>query len=57
LGGVESLIVHPASMWSAQYTAEQRKEAGISAGLVRFSTGIEACSDLMDDFEQALSVV
>ncbi|PIO48261.1 MAG: methionine gamma-lyase [[Chlorobium] sp. 445] len=55
LGGVESLIVHPASMWHAQYTAEQRDAAGISAGLVRFSAGIEACSDLIADFEQALS--
>lgn len=55
LGGVESLIVHPASMWSAQYTPAQREAAGISAGLVRFSVGIEACDDLIADFEQALS--
>ncbi len=56
LGGVESLIVHPASMWRAQYTDQQRTDAGLRAGLVRFSTGIEACHDLIDDFEQALSV-
>ncbi|NGM62402.1 aminotransferase class I/II-fold pyridoxal phosphate-dependent enzyme [Sphingobacterium sp. SGG-5] len=55
LGGVESLIAHPASMWGASHTAEQRKKSGITAGLLRISVGIEHIDDLIADFEQALS--
>lgn len=55
LGGVETLIVHPASMWRYHYTDEQRNAAGIGMGLIRLSVGIEHIDDLIADFEQALS--
>lgn len=54
LGGVETLAVHPASMWSLHYTAEEKRTSGISAGLVRLSVGIEHIDDLIADFKQAL---
>jgi len=54
LGGVESLIAHPASMWGASQTEEQRKKSGITNGLLRISVGIEHIDDLIADFEQAL---
>lgn len=54
LGGVHTLIVHPASMWSAQLTDDQRERAEISNGLLRVSVGIEDGEDLVADFEQAL---
>ncbi|MCS7210614.1 MAG: PLP-dependent transferase, partial [Chloroherpetonaceae bacterium] len=57
LGGVESLVVHPASMWSAQYTPEQLVAAGIPSGLVRVSVGLEHADDLLRDFAQALEQV
>ncbi len=55
LGGVESLIAHPASMWGASQTEEQRKKSGITTGLLRISVGIEHIDDLIADFEQALN--
>jgi methionine-gamma-lyase len=55
LGGVESLIEHPASMTHAGVSRESRLEAGISDGLVRYSVGIEDVDDLIADLEQALS--
>ncbi|WP_419253358.1 trans-sulfuration enzyme family protein [Caulobacter sp. ErkDOM-YI] len=55
LGGVESLIEHPAIMTHASIPAEQRAALGISEGLVRLSVGIEACSDLISDLEAALA--
>lgn len=55
LGGVETLVVHPASMWRYHYTDEQRNAAGIGMGLIRLSVGIEHIDDLIADFEQALS--
>lgn len=57
LGGVESLIEHPAIMTHASVPAAQRQEPGISDSLVRLSVGIEHTSDLMADLEQALSKV
>jgi Cys/Met metabolism PLP-dependent enzyme len=54
LGGVESLIEHPASMSHASMRVEQRQEAGISDGLIRLSVGIEGIEDLLDDLEHAL---
>jgi cystathionine beta-lyase/cystathionine gamma-synthase len=54
LGGVETLVVQPAAMWSHQLTLEQRKAAGISDGLVRVSVGLEDERDLIKDFERAL---
>ena len=55
LGGVESLIEHPAIMTHASVPAEQRKELGISDSLVRLSVGIEHTDDLQHDLEQALA--
>jgi len=57
LGGVESLISHPALMTHASIPAELREEAGLTDGLVRVSVGIEDLADLLADFEQALEAV
>ena len=57
LGGVESLIEHPALMTHASVPTEVRKELGIEDGLVRLSVGIESVEDLLDDLNQALSGV
>jgi cystathionine beta-lyase/cystathionine gamma-synthase len=54
LGGFETLVVHPASMWSLQLTPEQRQATGINEGLVRISVGLEDEADLLRDFDQAL---
>jgi cystathionine gamma-lyase len=54
LGGVESLIEHPATMTHASIPAAQRESIGISDGLVRLSAGIEASEDLIADIAQAL---
>ncbi len=54
LGGVESLVAHPATMTHASMTAEVRARAGIGAGLVRLSVGIEALADLRADLLAAL---
>ena len=54
LGGVESLIEHPAIMTHASVPAEQRREAGISDTFVRLSVGVEDFEDLREDLEQAL---
>ena len=53
LGGVESLVCHPASMTHASVAPERRARLGISDGLVRFSVGIEDVSDLLTDIEGA----
>ncbi|MGYP003676183878 len=55
LGGVESLIEHPAIMTHASVPAEQRKTLGISDGLVRLSVGIENVEDLIADLDQSLA--
>ena len=55
LGGVESLIEHPAIMTHASIPAEQRAELGIDDGLVRLSVGIEDLDDLIADIDQALT--
>ncbi len=57
LGGVESLISHPATMTHASIPAERRAEIGVTDGLVRLSVGIEDVQDLLDDLDQALSAV
>ena len=54
LGGVESLIDHPASMTHAAIPAEERAKIGLSDGLFRISVGIENTEDLVDDIQQAL---
>ena len=55
LGGVESLISHPASMTHASVPAERKKEIGLSDGLIRLSCGVEDTDDLIADIEQALA--
>ena len=55
LGGVESLIQHPASMTHASMGAEARQRANISDGLVRLSVGVENVNDIIADLEQAMS--
>jgi cystathionine gamma-lyase len=57
LGGVESLIEHPAIMTHASVPADQRAELGIDDSLVRLSVGIEDTEDLIEELEQALSLV
>jgi methionine-gamma-lyase len=54
LGGVETLIQHPASMTHSGISLEKRLEAGISDGLVRFSVGIENVEDIIADLDHAL---
>ncbi len=55
LGGVETLIEHPASMTHASVTEEERSRAGITDGLVRLSVGIENPEDIIADLDQALA--
>ena len=57
LGGVESLIEHPAIMTHASVPADQRAELGIDDSLVRLSVGIEDTDDLIAELEQALSLI
>jgi methionine-gamma-lyase len=57
LGGVETLIEHPASMTHASMSREAREAAGFTDGLVRYSVGIEDADDLIADLEQALAHV
>lgn len=57
LGGVESLIQHPASMTHLSMGPKNREAAGITEGLVRFSVGIENVDDIINDLDQALELV
>ncbi len=57
LGGVESLISHPASMTHASVPKENREKIGITDGLVRISVGIEDEADLVGDLRQALNAI
>jgi methionine-gamma-lyase len=57
LGGVETLIQHPASMTHSKVPHEAKLKAGITDGLVRYSVGIEDVNDLLADLEQALEKV
>jgi methionine-gamma-lyase len=57
LGGVESLIEHPASMTHASIGREERQEAGIVDELVRLSVGCEDFEDLREDLNQALNLI
>ena len=54
LGGVESLLEHPALMTHASLPKERREAIGITDGLVRLSVGLESLDDLIEDIEQAL---
>jgi cystathionine gamma-synthase len=55
LGGVESLVAHPATMTHASMDAAARRRAGIGEGLLRLSVGIEAAEDLLDDIAAGLA--
>lgn len=55
LGGVESLICHPASMTHASVPKDERDKMGLTDSLVRFSVGIEDVEDLIEDVKQAIS--
>ncbi len=55
LGGVESLVAHPATMTHAAMDPAARAAAGLTDGLLRLSVGIEACNDLREDLAQALN--
>ncbi len=57
LGGVESLISHPATMTHASVPPEHRQALGITDGLVRISAGLEDVDDLLDDLTQALDTI
>lgn len=57
LGGVESLIEHPATMTHASIPAEERRKIGVSDALVRISVGIENAEDLITDLDQALETI
>jgi methionine-gamma-lyase len=55
LGGVESLMSHPASMTHSKMSKESRLAGGITDGLVRFAVGIEDVNDIIADLDQALN--
>ncbi|MCB0804568.1 MAG: aminotransferase class I/II-fold pyridoxal phosphate-dependent enzyme [Bacteroidales bacterium] len=57
LGGIETLIQHPASMTHSKLSKEAKDKAGISDGLVRLSVGIEEAEDIIADLDQALEAV
>jgi methionine-gamma-lyase len=57
LGGIETLIQHPASMTHSKISAESKQKAGITDGLVRLSVGIEESEDIIADLDQALEKV
>lgn len=54
LGGVESLVCHPATMSHATLTPQEREQMGITDGTIRLSVGIEDIEDLIEDLDQAL---
>jgi cystathionine beta-lyase/cystathionine gamma-synthase len=56
LGGVETLISHPAVMTHASVPADRRAAIGITAGMIRISVGIEDIDDLKEDVDQALAI-
>jgi O-acetylhomoserine/O-acetylserine sulfhydrylase-like pyridoxal-dependent enzyme len=57
LGGVESLISHPATMTHASVPREEREKVGLTDGLIRISVGIEDVDDLIADLDQALAIL
>ena len=57
LGGVETLVAHPATMGHAFLTPEERARIGIGDGLVRISVGIEDLDDIIADLDRALQAV
>jgi cystathionine beta-lyase/cystathionine gamma-synthase len=57
LGGVETLISHPATMTHAALGEKGRREIGLTDGMVRISVGIEEAKDIMEDLDQALAAI
>ena len=57
LGGVESLISHPATMTHASVPREEREKVGLTDGLIRISVGIEDLDDLLRDLDHALAIL
>src|SRR5205085_8618475 len=57
LGGVETLISHPATMTHAALGEKGRRAIGITDGLVRISVGIEDVEDIIEDLDQALAAI
>ena len=57
LGDAESLIQHPASMTHSPYSDEERRDAGISDGLIRISAGLENVEDMIADLKQSLDAI
>ncbi len=57
LGATETLIEHPASMTHSPYTEEELEAAGIPAGLIRFSVGLENPEDIIADLQQAFDKI
>lgn len=57
LGGVESLICHPATMTHAAVSPEVKRKLGITDGLIRLSVGCEDVEDLIADLDQALTTL
>ena len=55
LGGVETIITHPATMTHAAIPTEQRQRIGVTDGLVRISVGIEDVEDIIADIDNALN--
>lgn len=57
LGGVESLVNHSWTMSHSSVSEEEKKELGLTEGILRLSVGIEDVEDLIDDLEQALEKI
>jgi cystathionine beta-lyase len=57
LGGIKSLICHPAQMTHKSIPAGKRRAAGVADSLIRLSVGLENAADLVADIEQAFQVV
>ena len=55
LGGVESLIGHPATMTHASIPKEEREKTGVSDSLIRLSVGVEDAEDIIEDLRQAMN--
>ena len=55
IGDAKTLVIHPASTTHAQLTDQQLEDAGVLAGLIRLSVGIEDVEDIIDDLDQALA--
>lgn len=57
VGDAKTLVIHPASTTHSQLSAEEQKQAGVTSGSIRVSTGIEHIEDIIEDFEQAFAKI